>query len=163
VRLPCATHRNVYVRSEKAGRQVTASLTRFIEGRLKLQMNTEKSAVAGPWQRSFLGYGQGRSLVPAVHRRKGRGSVQTPGPRADAAAPGRQSAADGCRPEPVHAGLGRLLRLQPVARVAIAAINTATKRRYGYFEWKPRIRLTPRARAMHCTDIFLCPINQPPP
>ena len=111
---------NVYVRSKKTGRRVMASLTRFIEGRLKLQMNTEKSAVAGPWQRSFLGYGQGRSLVPAVHRRKGRGSVQTPGSQPDAAAPGRQSGADDCRPEPVRAGLGRLLRLQPVVRVAIA-------------------------------------------
>src|SRR4051812_18555859 len=32
------------------------SLTRFIEGRLKLQVNAQKSAVAGPWQRSFLGF-----------------------------------------------------------------------------------------------------------
>jgi RNA-directed DNA polymerase len=47
---------NVYVRSEKAGRRVMASLTRFIEGRLKLQINTAKSAVARPWQRSFLGF-----------------------------------------------------------------------------------------------------------
>jgi len=35
---------NIYVRSEKAGRRVMASLTRFIEGRLKLQINTAKSA-----------------------------------------------------------------------------------------------------------------------
>ena len=33
-----------------------ASLTRFIEGRLKLQINAEKSAVSRPWQRSFLGF-----------------------------------------------------------------------------------------------------------
>src|SRR5947209_16771764 len=33
-----------------------ASLTRFVEGRLKLQINTEKSAVARPWHRSFLGF-----------------------------------------------------------------------------------------------------------
>ena len=38
VRLRRATHRNVYVRSEKAGHRVMASLTRFIEGRLKLQV-----------------------------------------------------------------------------------------------------------------------------
>ena len=42
---------NIYVRSEKAGRRVMASLTRFIEGRLKLQINAEKSAVARPWHR----------------------------------------------------------------------------------------------------------------
>jgi len=47
---------NVYVRSEKAGRRVMTSLTRFIEGRLKLQVNVRKSAVARPWQRSFLGF-----------------------------------------------------------------------------------------------------------
>src|SRR5215831_16914890 len=47
---------NIYVRSEKAGRRVMASLTRFIERRLKLQINAEKSAVAPPWQRSFLGF-----------------------------------------------------------------------------------------------------------
>src|SRR5881396_1532385 len=47
---------NIYVRSERAGRRVMASLTRFIEGRLKLQINTAKSAVARPWHRSFLGF-----------------------------------------------------------------------------------------------------------
>ena len=47
---------NIYIRSEKAGRRVMASLTRFIERRLKLQINTEKSAVARPWHRSFLGF-----------------------------------------------------------------------------------------------------------
>jgi len=47
---------NIYVRSEKAGGRVMESLTRFIERRLKLQINVEKSAVARPWHRSFLGF-----------------------------------------------------------------------------------------------------------
>jgi RNA-directed DNA polymerase len=47
---------NIYVRSEKAGQRVMQSVTRFIERRLKLQVNTEKSAVARPWHRSFLGF-----------------------------------------------------------------------------------------------------------
>src|SRR6266702_4183433 len=47
---------NIYVRSEKAGRRVMASLTRFIEGRLKLQINAEKSAGARPWHRPVLGF-----------------------------------------------------------------------------------------------------------
>jgi RNA-directed DNA polymerase len=47
---------NIYVRSDKAGRRVMESLTRFVEGRLKLQINAEKSAVARPWRRSFLGF-----------------------------------------------------------------------------------------------------------
>ena len=51
---PYADDCNVYVRSEKAGHRVMENLTRFIEGRLKLQVNAQKSAVARPWQRSFL-------------------------------------------------------------------------------------------------------------
>ncbi len=47
---------NIYVRSEKAGQRVMASITRFIETRLKLQVNTAKSAVGRPWDRSFLGF-----------------------------------------------------------------------------------------------------------
>src|SRR3954470_10117108 len=47
---------NIYVRSEKAGQRVMESLTRFIERRLKLQINTEKSAVVRPWHRTFLGF-----------------------------------------------------------------------------------------------------------
>ena len=33
-----------------------ASISRFLECRLKLQVNTTKSVVARPWQRTFLGY-----------------------------------------------------------------------------------------------------------
>ena len=51
-----ADDRNIYVRSEKAGRRVMASITRFIETRLKLRVNAAKSAVAHPWERSFLGF-----------------------------------------------------------------------------------------------------------
>jgi len=47
---------NIYVRSEAAGHRVMSSITRFIERRLKLHVNAEKSAVGRPWQRSFLGY-----------------------------------------------------------------------------------------------------------
>jgi RNA-directed DNA polymerase len=47
---------NVYVRSEKAGQRVMTSITRFIETRLKLQVNAAKSAVGRPWERSFLGF-----------------------------------------------------------------------------------------------------------
>jgi group II intron reverse transcriptase/maturase len=47
---------NVYVRSEQAGQRVMASLTRFIEGRLRLKINQDKSAVARPEDRHFLGF-----------------------------------------------------------------------------------------------------------
>jgi RNA-directed DNA polymerase len=47
---------NVYVRSERVGRRVMASLTGFIEGRLRLKLNQSKSAVALPEDRHFLGF-----------------------------------------------------------------------------------------------------------
>ena len=47
---------NVYVRSEQAGLRVMASLARFIQGRLRLRINREKSAVARPEDRHFLGF-----------------------------------------------------------------------------------------------------------
>jgi RNA-directed DNA polymerase len=47
---------NIYVRSEVAGQRVMTSITRFIDRRLKLRVNAEKSAVGRPWQRSFLGF-----------------------------------------------------------------------------------------------------------
>ncbi|HYB29909.1 MAG TPA: reverse transcriptase domain-containing protein, partial [Solirubrobacteraceae bacterium] len=46
----------VYVRSERAGQRVMASLTEFIEGRLPLKVNQGKSAVARPEERHFLGF-----------------------------------------------------------------------------------------------------------
>lgn len=47
---------NIYVRSQSAGERVMKSLTRFLERRLRLRVNAEKSAVARPWERKFLGY-----------------------------------------------------------------------------------------------------------
>jgi RNA-directed DNA polymerase len=55
VRLPPATHPNVYVSSERAGLRVMASLTEFIQRRLRLKVNEAKSAVARPEDRHFLG------------------------------------------------------------------------------------------------------------
>lgn len=47
---------NIYVRSPRAGERVMASVTRFLERRLKLRVNTAKSAVAPPTERKFLGF-----------------------------------------------------------------------------------------------------------
>ena len=47
---------NVYVRSKAAGERVMASLERFLTERLRLKVNGDKSAVARPWERKFLGY-----------------------------------------------------------------------------------------------------------
>ncbi len=47
---------NVYVRSERAGLRVMASLKDFIEKRLKLKVNDNKSKVARPQERTFLSF-----------------------------------------------------------------------------------------------------------
>lgn len=47
---------NVYVKSEAAGERVLLSLEKFLARRLKLKVNRQKSAVARPWARKFLGY-----------------------------------------------------------------------------------------------------------
>lgn len=47
---------NVYVKSERAGQRVMASLRRLITTRLRLKINENKSAVAKPYQRKFLGF-----------------------------------------------------------------------------------------------------------
>jgi len=46
---------NVYVRSRRAGERVMEALTRLY-GRLKLRINSDKSAVARAWERKFLGF-----------------------------------------------------------------------------------------------------------
>ncbi len=47
---------NVYVRSRRAGQRVMASVTKFLEKKLRLQVNRSKSAVARPDDRKFLGF-----------------------------------------------------------------------------------------------------------
>jgi len=47
---------NIYVRSRRAGERVMASLTRFLTTKLRLKVNEQKSAVARPWERKFLGF-----------------------------------------------------------------------------------------------------------
>lgn len=47
---------NIYVQSERSGHRVMASISRFIERRLRLKVNQAKSAVAKPEDRHFLGF-----------------------------------------------------------------------------------------------------------
>ena len=58
---------NIYVRSERAGQRVMASITHFLTTRLKLTVNRAKSAVARPGERTFLGFSFTRP--PASRRR----------------------------------------------------------------------------------------------
>jgi len=47
---------NIYVGSQRAGQRVMQSITEFITIKLKLRVNSEKSAVGRPWERKFLGF-----------------------------------------------------------------------------------------------------------
>jgi len=57
---------NIYVGSERAGKRVMAAVVRFIESRLRLKVNTAKSAVARPDERHFVGFSLWRKKHVAV-------------------------------------------------------------------------------------------------
>jgi len=47
---------NIFVASKRAGERVMGSVIQFVEGKLKLKVNRDKSAVDRPWNRKFLGF-----------------------------------------------------------------------------------------------------------
>jgi len=74
---------NIYVRSQRAGERIRASVSRFLTTRLRLQVNEAKSAVARPEDRKFLGFsisndGSERRIAPkALDRFRERIREQT--------------------------------------------------------------------------------------
>ena len=64
---------NIYVQTKVAGERVLASVTRFLEGKLRLRVNRQKSAVAFVQERKFLGHrlltGGGLGLAPVSLQR----------------------------------------------------------------------------------------------
>lgn len=57
---------NIYVKTPKAGNRVMRSVTSYIEGKLKLKVNGNKSAVDRPWRRKFLGFSFTKHREPKV-------------------------------------------------------------------------------------------------
>ena len=57
---------NIHVSSRRAGQRILESITGFVQRRLKLQVNRDKSAVARPWQRKFLGYSMTPRFKPRL-------------------------------------------------------------------------------------------------
>jgi len=47
---------NIYVSSRRAGQRVLDSIGKFLNRRLRLEVNRQKSAVDRPWKRKFLGF-----------------------------------------------------------------------------------------------------------
>ncbi len=57
---------NIYVQSRSSGERVMKSITSFLDRRLRLKVNAEKSAVARPWERKFLGYSMTPNRKPRL-------------------------------------------------------------------------------------------------
>lgn len=57
---------NIHVSSRRAAERVLASVKSFLECALKLKVNLQKSAVARPWQRKFLGYSMTFHIEPRL-------------------------------------------------------------------------------------------------
>lgn len=101
---------NVYVQSKRAGLRVMASLTQFLDTRLRLKVNQAKSVVERPWKCTFLGYTVTNNLKPRLK----------PAPKSV------KRAKDRIR-QMTHRGRGQHIG------VVIAEINRFTRGWVGYF------------------------------
>ena len=50
---------NIYVKSQRAGERVMRSITQFLEKRLKVKVNPDKTKVGSPLRLKFLGFSFG--------------------------------------------------------------------------------------------------------
>ena len=104
----------IYVRSERAGQRVMESITHYIEQRLKLRVNRQKSAVAPAVERPLLGfqffrYRDGRIGVTVAPKALKRAEDRHPS--ADHAQLGRLDGAADQGDQPLHGRMDRLLRV----------------------------------------------------
>ena len=104
---------NIYVRSQRAGERVMASVSRFLTTKLRLKVNETKSAVARPEERKFLGFsisndGSERRIAP-----KALDKFKDADPGADTPDTGTQSVADYRGTGAIPHRMARLLRLLP--------------------------------------------------
>lgn len=137
---------NVYVHSEAAGKRVLASLTNFLEKRLRLKVNQEKSKVDRPWNRSFLGYSMTWHKVPRLRvslesERRLRAKLRS----AFRMGRGRnlQRFIEGLRP--LLVGWGNYFRLAEVKRV-FEELDGWLRRRLRCVLWRQWKRVFTRAR-----------------
>lgn len=57
---------NIYVKSKRAGERVMSWCVAFLENRLRLKVNVDKSAVDRPWNRKFLGLSVTNGRQPKI-------------------------------------------------------------------------------------------------
>jgi hypothetical protein len=107
---------DIYVRSQKAGERVMAGIERFLEKRLKLNVNKAKSVVAKPSVRKFPGLQlHRRDRAAASHCAGGDSPLQGEGSGADAAHVRKKPRADRQGAVRLPHRVARLLRLLPNA------------------------------------------------
>ncbi len=83
------------------------SITRFITTKLKLKVNEQKSAVARPWERKFLGFSFTSEVgTKTADRAESGGPVQGAGAGTDATDAGREHGTDGRGTGAVICGAG---------------------------------------------------------
>jgi len=91
-----------------------ASIKHFLQLKLKLKVNNEKSAVARPWERKFLGFSFSRDrqpkrrIAPKAAKAAKRFKHRVRG--TDEPDEERERRANDRGPEPLLAGMDRLLR-----------------------------------------------------
>ncbi|WP_197945615.1 group II intron reverse transcriptase/maturase [Kyrpidia spormannii] len=66
---------NIYVRSRRAGERVLASIRKFLQERLKLKLNEQKSTVDRPWKLKFLGFSMYKRKAGEIRIRLARQSI----------------------------------------------------------------------------------------
>ena len=128
---------NIYVRSRRAGERVMESLTRFITTKLKLKVNQQKSAVARPWERKFLGFSftSARDTETADRAESG-GPVQGAGPGTDEPDARGEHRKNGRGTGPLSTGLDRLFREVRNAFGAGKVLRSGLRRRLRSAIWK---------------------------
>lgn len=57
---------NIYVQSKRSAQRVMSSISQYLEKRLRLKVNREKSAVERPWKRKFLSYSMSWDVYPRL-------------------------------------------------------------------------------------------------
>lgn len=66
---------NIYVKSKRAGERVMKSIRNFLQERLKLKINEQKSAVDRPWKLKFLGFSMYKARAGQILIRLARQTV----------------------------------------------------------------------------------------
>ena len=111
MKFPRATHRSIYIKTQRAGESVTESVREFLEKKVKLKVNPKISKEDKGQRVKLLGVQflqtQRGSAHPSSWTKPGK--VLGQAPPSDQAYPVRQAGRDYPRSEHIHSGMDRIL------------------------------------------------------